>query len=54
MRNELTINEFQTHNEIVEVYPIMKQLRTHLDVDTYLELVCEAQIKIVTNCLCTK
>ncbi|WP_370569870.1 MULTISPECIES: hypothetical protein [unclassified Sporosarcina] len=54
MRNELTIKELQTRNEIVEAYPIMRQLRTHLDEDTYLELVCEAQRKIVTNCLCTK
>ena len=54
VRNELTIKELQTRNEIVEAYPIMRQLRTHLDEDTYLELVCEAQRKIVTNCLCTK
>ncbi len=43
--NELTIKELQTRDEIVEAYPIMKQLRTHLNEDTYLELVFEAQEK---------
>ncbi|MER2089638.1 MAG: GNAT family N-acetyltransferase [Sporosarcina sp.] len=43
--NELTIKRLQSRDEIVEAYPIMKQLRTHLDEVTYLELVCEAQEK---------
>ena len=29
--NELTIKELQSRDEIIEAYPIMKQLRTHLD-----------------------
>ena len=41
----LTIKEFQSQNEILEAFPIMKQLRTHLDESTYLELVKEAQEK---------
>ncbi|NYF24690.1 GNAT family N-acetyltransferase [Sporosarcina sp. JAI121] len=43
--NELTIKRLQSRDEIVEAYPIMKQLRTHLDEVTYLELVYEAQEK---------
>ncbi len=43
--NESTINELQSRNEIIRAYPIMKQLRIHLDEGTYLELVCEAQEK---------
>ena len=41
----LTIKELQSRDEIIEAFPIMKQLRTHLDEVTYLELVCEAQEK---------
>lgn len=41
----LTIKEFQSQNEILAAFPIMKQLRTHLDESTYLELVKEAQEK---------
>ena len=39
----LTIKELKSRNEIIEAFPIMKQLRTHLDESTYLELVLEAQ-----------
>ena len=41
----LIIKEFQSRNEILEAFPIIKQLRTHLDESTYLELVKEAQEK---------
>ncbi|WP_340372133.1 GNAT family N-acetyltransferase [Peribacillus sp. FSL E2-0218] len=41
--NTLTIKELKLRNEIIEAFPIMKQLRTHLDEGTYLELVMEAQ-----------
>ncbi|MBM7572371.1 GNAT family N-acetyltransferase [Aquibacillus albus] len=43
--NTLTIKELQSQNEIVEAFPVMKQLRTHLDEETYLELVLEAKEK---------
>ena len=39
----LTIKELQSRNEIIEAFPVMKQLRTHLDENTYLELVIAAQ-----------
>ena len=42
LMTELII-KLQTREEIVEAYPVMKQLRTHLDEESYLELVCEAQ-----------
>ncbi|WP_164216428.1 GNAT family N-acetyltransferase [Virgibacillus sp. YIM 98842] len=38
-----TIKELQNKQEILEAFSIMKQLRTHLDEDTYLELVAEAR-----------
>ncbi|GGD04064.1 putative N-acetyltransferase YhdJ [Thalassobacillus devorans] len=41
----MTIKELQSDEEILQAFPIMKQLRTHLDKDTYLELVTEAQAK---------
>ena len=41
----LIIKELKSHNEMMEAYPIMKQLRTHLDQNNYLELVTEAQEK---------
>ncbi|WP_409292992.1 GNAT family N-acetyltransferase [Peribacillus sp. SCS-37] len=41
--NLLTIKELKLRNEMIEAFPIMKQLRTHLDEDTYLDLVMEAQ-----------
>lgn len=36
--NTLTIKELKLRNEIIEAFPIMKQLRTHLDEGTYLEV----------------
>ncbi|QBP41040.1 GNAT family N-acetyltransferase [Paenisporosarcina antarctica] len=41
--NTLTIKELQSRQEIIEAFPVMKQLRTHLDENTYLELVIDAQ-----------
>lgn len=41
--NTLTIKELRTSSEILEAFPIMKQLRTHLDESMYLELVLESQ-----------
>ena len=41
----LTIIELQSQNEILEAFPVMKQLRTHLDEETYLDLVLEAKEK---------
>ncbi|OCA90083.1 MULTISPECIES: GNAT family N-acetyltransferase [unclassified Bacillus (in: firmicutes)] len=38
-----TIKEIKSVNEIVEAFPVMKQLRTHLDENSYLELVLDAQ-----------
>lgn len=39
----MLIRELKTKNEFLEAFPVMKQLRTHLTKDTYLELVLEAQ-----------
>lgn len=39
------IKELTTKNEVIQAFPVMKQLRTHLDENTYLELVAEAQDK---------
>ena len=39
----LRIKELQSRDEIIEAFPIMKQLRSHLDESTYLELVMAAQ-----------
>ena len=41
----LLIKELQSQNEILEAFPVMKQLRTHLDEETYLDLVLEAKEK---------
>lgn len=41
----LTFKELTTRNELIQAFPVMKQLRTHLDENTYLELVSEAQEK---------
>ncbi len=38
----LTINELQSQKEILEAFPVMNQLRSHLDEKTYLDLVTEA------------
>ncbi|EKN64336.1 GNAT family N-acetyltransferase [Schinkia azotoformans] len=41
----LMIKELQTQEEILQAFPVMKQLRTHLNEATYLTLVNEAQEK---------
>ena len=43
--SSLTIKELQSRNEVIEAFPVMRQLRTHLDESSYLELVSEAQEK---------
>ncbi|NEU31925.1 GNAT family N-acetyltransferase [bacterium LRH843] len=43
--SSLIIKELQSRNEITEAFPVMRQLRTHLDESSYLELVSEAQEK---------
>lgn len=43
--NTLIIKELQSKNEITQAFPVMNQLRTHLDENTYLELVTEAKEK---------
>lgn len=40
-----TIKELNTMDEISEAYPVMKQLRSHLDEKTYIDLVTEAKEK---------
>lgn len=40
-----TIKELQTRDEIIKAFSVMRQLRTHLDEVSYLELVGEAQEK---------
>jgi GNAT superfamily N-acetyltransferase len=40
-----SIKELETEGEILEAFSIMKQLRMHLDVNTYLDLVNEAREK---------
>ncbi|WP_203361522.1 GNAT family N-acetyltransferase [Bacillus sp. REN10] len=40
-----TIKELMTEEGIRSAYPVMKQLRTHLDEQMYLDLVLEAQEK---------
>lgn len=40
-----TIKELQSRQEILQAFPVMNQLRTHLDEDFYLELVTEAREK---------
>jgi len=47
----LTIKELQSQNEIIEAFPVIKQLRTHLKEDTYLELVLEVKENIDIKCL---
>ncbi|VEF49776.1 acetyltransferase [Bacillus freudenreichii] len=41
----LRIKELQSRTEMMEAFPVMKQLRTHLDEKVYLELISEAQEK---------
>jgi GNAT superfamily N-acetyltransferase len=38
-----TIKELESKQEIIEAFPVMRQLRTHLDEKTYLELVLDAK-----------
>lgn len=45
MGDSLTIKELHSQLEILEAFPIMKQLRKHLDEKTYLDLVLEAKDK---------
>ncbi|WP_318505607.1 GNAT family N-acetyltransferase [Bacillus sp. T3] len=42
---DIFIKELQTEDEIISGFTVMKQLRTHLDEKTYLELVLEAKAK---------
>lgn len=44
MGNEMII-ELQSPDEIKQAYPVMKQLRTHLDEERFLSLVMEAQVE---------
>ncbi len=39
----LLVKELRSQQEILKAFPIMNQLRTHLDEDTYLDLVLDAQ-----------
>ncbi|MFC7393826.1 GNAT family N-acetyltransferase [Scopulibacillus cellulosilyticus] len=41
--NTITIKELKSQNEVIEAFPVVKQLRTHLDENTYLDLVLDAQ-----------
>ncbi|OIJ17200.1 GNAT family N-acetyltransferase [Anaerobacillus alkalilacustris] len=41
----LTIKELRSQTEILKAFPVMKQLRTHLNEETYLDLVLEAKEK---------
>ncbi|MFB4165521.1 GNAT family N-acetyltransferase [Alteribacillus sp. JSM 102045] len=43
--NTLEIKELQSPDEILEAFPILRQLRTHLDENTYLKLVIDAKEK---------
>lgn len=41
----MEIKELKSKDEFVKAFPVMKQLRTHLDEETYLDLVFEAREK---------
>lgn len=41
--NESTIKELKSKEEILQAYPVMRQLRSHLDEQEYQQLVEEAQ-----------
>ncbi len=41
----MIIKELLTKEELLQAFPVMHQLRTHLDEETYLELVVEAKEK---------
>ena len=43
MKDTLAIKELQTQDEILEAFLVMKQLRKHLDEETYLDLVLDAK-----------
>ncbi len=43
--NTVTSKELHSQEEILEAFPVMHQLRTHLDEKAYLELVMEAKEK---------
>ncbi|MCD8501395.1 MAG: GNAT family N-acetyltransferase [Bacillaceae bacterium] len=43
--NQIDIRELKTSDDIAGAFPVMSQLRPHLDRDTYLDLVTEAQQK---------
>ncbi|WP_226038061.1 GNAT family N-acetyltransferase [Aquibacillus saliphilus] len=40
---KVTIKELESVEEIKQAFPIMKQLRTHLDQESYIDLVLEAR-----------
>nr|WP_280768876.1 GNAT family N-acetyltransferase [Salipaludibacillus daqingensis] len=40
---KISIKELRSRTEIIEAFPVMKQLRAHLDESTYIDLVTEAQ-----------
>ena len=44
-KSMISIKELQSHNEIIDAFPVMKQLRPHLDENVYFELVVEAKEK---------
>jgi len=39
----ISIKELTSQTDILEAFPVMKQLRTHLDLDMYLDLIMDAQ-----------
>jgi len=41
----MVYKELQTNEEFIEAFQVIKQLRTHLDEATYLDLVNEARVK---------
>jgi len=43
MEDTFTIRELQSQEELLEAFPVMKQLRSHLDEETYLDLVLDAK-----------
>ena len=47
----LTIKELQSRNEVMEAFPVIKQLRAHLDESSYLELVIDSKRMIDTKYL---
>jgi hypothetical protein len=46
----LTVKELKSNDEILEAFPVMKQLRNQLNDSTYLQLVKEAQQKDCYHC----